>query len=83
MQVTDAYAKAHFSELLKAVESGEVVEIVRCNKLVANLVPAPSTTNSPKLGTAPPSVRILDPNWAKPLSKKQMRDLLGKRSPHQ
>jgi len=28
------------------------------------------------LGTAPPSVRIIDPNWAKPLTQRQMRNLV-------
>ncbi len=77
MQVTSAYAKANFPELLKTVEKGETVQITRYNKPVASLVPytTPQGTQ-PKLGTAPSSVKVVDPNWAKPLTRQQMRSLI-------
>ncbi len=79
MQVTSAYAKANFSKLLKAVEHGEIVQITRNNKPIASLVPYEASNKAkPQLGTAPPPVKIIDPNWAKPLTRKQMNDLLGK-----
>lgn len=81
MQVTSAYAKANLPELLKAVENGETVQITRYSKPVATLIRyvAPRKAG-PKLGTAPPSVRIIDPNWAKPLTRRQMRDLIERGS---
>lgn len=74
MQVTSTYAKA---ELLNAVENGETVQITRYNKPVASLIPYSARQSvGPKLGTAPPSVQIIDPNWAKPLKRQQMSDLI-------
>ncbi len=79
MQVTSAFAKANLHRLLKAVENGETVEITRYNKPIASLVPyAASRSMEPKLGTAPSSVKILDPNWAKPLTPQKMKKLLEK-----
>ncbi len=81
MQVTSAYAKAKLPELLKVVENGETVQITRYNKPIASLIPYSAQQSvGPKLGTAPPSVRIIDPNWAKPLTRREMRDLLEKGS---
>lgn len=79
MQVTAAYAKANLSELLKAVERGQVVEITRYNKPVASLVPHITVASGrpvPVFGTAPASVKILDPDWAKPMTVRQMKRLL-------
>lgn len=77
MQVTSAYAKANLPELLKAVENGESVQITRYNKPVATLVPYETAqTAAPKLGTAPSSVKIVDPDWAKPLTRREMKKLL-------
>ncbi|MDQ2842509.1 MAG: type II toxin-antitoxin system Phd/YefM family antitoxin [Acidobacteriota bacterium] len=81
MQVTSAYAKTNLPELLKAVENGETVQITRYNKLVASLVPyTASQSVTPRLGTAPASVKILDPNWANPLTAQELDDLLEKGS---
>lgn len=81
MEVTAAYAKANLAELLKATENGETVRITRYNKPVATLVPyLPSNATAPKLGTAPDSVKIIDPNWAKALTREEMIDLLEKGS---
>ncbi len=81
MQVSSAYAKANLPELLKAVENGATVQITRYNKPVASLVPYTATRDmAPKLGTAPNSVKIIDPNWAKALTRREMNDLLEKGS---
>jgi prevent-host-death family protein len=82
MQVTSAYAKARLPELLKAVEKGETVQITRYNKPIASLVPysAPTKSIAPILGTAPPSVKIIDPHWAKPLTERELNDLVEKGS---
>jgi prevent-host-death family protein len=77
MQVTSTYAKANLSELLKAVEKGETVQITHYNKLVASLVPYTASQGAqPKLGTAPSSVKVVDPDWAKPLTRQQMKSLV-------
>lgn len=77
MQVTSAYAKANLPTLLKAVENGETIEITRYHRPIASLVPHRTAQSvKPRLGTAPSSVKIIDPHWAKALTAKQMRDLL-------
>ncbi len=77
MQVSAAYAKANLPELLRAVENGETVQITRYNKPIANLVPSSASKDAaPKLGTAPGSVKIIDPNWARALTKSEMNELL-------
>jgi prevent-host-death family protein len=70
MQVTSVYAKANLPELLKTVEKGETVYITRYNKPVARLVPYTAPQGEqPKLGTAPSSVKVVDPDWARPLTR--------------
>jgi len=77
MQVTSAYAKANFPDLLRAVEKGETVQITRYNKPVASLVPYTASPDTrPRLGTAPSSVKIVDPDWAKSLTQQQMESLI-------
>ena len=77
VQVTSAYAKAKLPELLKAVENGETVQITRYNKPIASLVPYMASQGAqPRLGTAPSSVKIVDPDWAKPLTRRQMKNLI-------
>ena len=73
MEVTAAYAKANLPELLKAVENGQRVTISRYNKPVADLVPSSKHARRPvpKFGTGK-GVKIIDPNWAKPMTKKQL-----------
>lgn len=78
MQVTLTHAKTHLPDLLKAVENGATVVITRYKKPIASLVPYSSVKRiQPKLGTAPPSVRIIDSNWAKPLTEKELNDLVS------
>ena len=45
----------------------------------ANFSELLGTTNTtvPKLGTAPSSVQIIDPNWANPLIADEMNELFG------
>ena len=72
MEVTAAYAKAHLPELLKAVEAGTRVTISRYNKPIADLVPAQSKRPAPRrFGTGKGKVKILDPNWDKPIETEE------------
>lgn len=72
MEVTAAYAKAHLPELLKAVEAGTRVTISRYNKPIADLVPAQSKRPEPRrFGTGKEKVKILDPNWDKPIKTEE------------
>jgi prevent-host-death family protein len=77
MDVNVAFAKNHLSELLKAVENGETVTISRYNKPVAQLGPikGSSKATAPKFGMGT-NIKILDPNWAKPMTKKQLEQFI-------
>lgn len=65
-RVSAAEAKAHFGELLRAIERGETVTIERYNKPFAKLVPANAGRKRPPLvGFFDGVVTVLDPDWAK------------------
>lgn len=73
MKVTAAFAKAHLPDLLKAVERGESVTISRYRKPVAVLSPAREATKPKrKLGTLKGKIKILDPNWAAPMTNEEV-----------
>ena len=66
LNVSAAQAKAHFGELLRAIERGETVTIERYNKPFAKLVPANIPGKRPSLvGFFDGVITVLDPNWAK------------------
>ncbi len=76
--VTAAYAKANLGALLERVKHGERLTILRYNKPVAELAPpAESSRPIPKLGTGKGKVKILDRNWADPLTEKELNDLFS------
>ena len=71
--VTAAYAKAHLPELLNTVEAGESVTISRYNKPLADLVPSRVLLRPvPKFGTLKGKVKVIDPNWADPLTDEEL-----------
>jgi prevent-host-death family protein len=71
VNVTAAYAKANLPELLKAVENGEIVTISRYNKPIADLVPSKKAVPAaPRFGTGKGKVKILRPDWDKPIATK-------------
>ena len=72
MNVNASYAKANLPELLKAVERGKKVTICRYNKPVAELVPAKPPRKIPKFGTLKGKIKIIDPNWAAPMSDEEV-----------
>jgi prevent-host-death family protein len=76
--VTAAYAKANLGQLLEQVIQGERILISRYNKPVAELSPPNQEKRpKPKLGTGRGKVKILDPNWAKPMTDKEIEDMFG------
>lgn len=76
MEVSAAYAKNNLSELLKAVEGGETVIIRRYNKPVASMSPIDGASRpAPRFGMGR-NVKILDPGWAKPMTKKQLTQFI-------
>jgi prevent-host-death family protein len=68
MTVTASYAKANLPELLKAVARGKSITISRYNKPVAELTPPTPRKVQRKLGTLKGKIKIIDPNWAAPMT---------------
>lgn len=76
--VTAAYAKANLGQLLEQVVQGERILIARYNKPVAELSrPRKGKRPKPKLGTGKGKIKILDPNWAKPMTDKEIKEMFG------
>ena len=70
MQVSVANAKNRLPELIKAVEQGEQVTIARRGVPVVDLVR--TTTRKRKFGTLQGKIKIIDPNWWKPMSDEEV-----------
>lgn len=76
--VTAAYAKANLGQLLERVAQGERILISRYNKPIAELSsPKREERPKPKLGTGKGKAKILDPNWAKPMTDEEMERMFG------
>jgi prevent-host-death family protein len=72
MQISVADAKNKLPELIRAVEGGESVTICRRGVPVADLVRTKEPTRKKrKLGTLRGKIRILDPNWWKPMTDEE------------
>ena len=72
-RVTAAYAKTNLPELLKAVEQGQTVTILRYNKPVADLVPSKQSVKpAPKFGTGAGKIKIIDPHCFDPMTDEEV-----------
>lgn len=70
MLISVADAKNQLSQLIRAVEDGEVVIITRSGKPVAQLTPAPKTKRKVRLGTMRNQI-VLKPGWDAPITEEQ------------
>jgi antitoxin (DNA-binding transcriptional repressor) of toxin-antitoxin stability system len=69
VNVTASYARTHLPELLKAVQQGKTITISRYDRPIADLAPSKKAAKPPRrFGTLKGKVKILDPNWAAPLT---------------
>jgi prevent-host-death family protein len=81
MKVSVADAKNNLPELIRAVEDGESVTICRRGAPVVDIV----RTKEPgrkkrKFGTLKGKIQILDPDWWKPMTDKEVDAFLEGRS---
>jgi antitoxin (DNA-binding transcriptional repressor) of toxin-antitoxin stability system len=78
MRVSIAAAKKKLPELIRAVENGESVTVCRRGVPVVDLVRsnAPSGRKR-RLGTMRGKIKIIDPDWWKPMTDKEIEDLFG------
>lgn len=79
MKVSASYAKANLPELLDAVERGQTISISRYNKRIAELGPPRNRVKraARKFGTLKGKVRVIDPNWAAPMSRAELDEFLS------
>ena len=78
MKVSVADAKNKLPELIKAVENGDQVTICRRGVPVVDIVRTQKPKREmPKFGTLRGKIQILDPDWWKPMTDKEVEDLFG------
>ena len=78
MDVSVADAKNKLPELIKAAEQGERVTICRRGVPVVDLVRTKKPSlKKPLLGTLRGKIQILDPDWWKPMTDKEVDELFG------
>lgn len=80
MQVSVADAKNKLPELIKAVEDGEPVTICRRGVPVVDIVRTKKPVLKKRtLGTLRGQIKILDPDWWKPMTDEEVEAFLGGR----
>ena len=80
MKVSVAEAKNKLPRLIKAVEDGESVTIYRHGTPVVDLVrTTKARPEKPAFGTLKDKVRVVDPDWWKPMADDEVDDLLDGR----
>jgi prevent-host-death family protein len=80
MKVSVAEAKNQLPKLIKAVEDGESVTIYRHGTPVVDIVrTSKAYPDKPKFGTLKDRVKVLDPDWWKPMTDDEVDALLDGR----
>ena len=80
MQVSVADAKNKLPELIKAVEEGETVTICRRGVPVVDVVRTKKSSGKKrKLGTLKGKIRIVDPDWWKPMTDEEVEKFVSGR----
>ena len=80
MQVSVADAKNKLPELIKAVEDGEPVTICRRGVPVVDMVRTRKPSRKVrKLGTMKGKIKIIDPEWWKPMTDEEADDFMSGR----
>ena len=80
MRFNLADARKKLPELIKAVERGETVTICRRGLPVADLVRAEAATRKKrKFGTLRGKIKIIDPDWWKPMNDEEVEAFLDGR----
>jgi prevent-host-death family protein len=80
MQVSVADAKNKLPKLIRAVEDGQPVTICRRGVPVVEIVRSKKPTHKQRtLGTLRGKIQVLDPNWWKPMTEREVKDFLAGR----
>jgi prevent-host-death family protein len=77
MQVSVADAKNKLPKLIKAVEDGESVTICRRGVPVVDIVRTKEPTGKKrKFGTMKGKMKVIDPDWWKPMTDEEVDDFI-------
>ena len=77
MEFSVADAKNKLPELIKAVEDGKSVTICRRGVPVVDIVRTQkSKREKPRFGTLRGKIKILDPDWWKPMTDEEVDDFI-------
>jgi len=77
MEFSVADAKNKLPELIKAVEDGEAVTICRRGVPVVDIVRTKVPTRKKRIfGRLKGKIKIVDPNWWKPMTDEEVDDFL-------
>lgn len=77
MRVSITGAQKRLPELIKAVENGQEVAICRRGVPVVDLVPTRKMAKKPiKLGTLRGKIKIIDPDWWKPMTDEEAENFI-------
>jgi prevent-host-death family protein len=80
MQVSVADAKNKLPQLIKAVEDGAPVTICRRGVPVVDIVRTKKPVRKKRvLGTLRGQIKIIDPNWWKPMTDEEVEDFIAGR----
>jgi antitoxin (DNA-binding transcriptional repressor) of toxin-antitoxin stability system len=80
MKVSVAQAKNKLTALIKAVENGETVTICRRGEPAVDLVRTTSSSGrKPRFGTMKDKIKIIDPDWSKPMTDAEVDAMLDER----
>ena len=80
MKVSVAEAKNKLTALIRAVENGETVTICRRGEPAVDLIRTTSPLGrKPKFGTMKDKIKIIDPNWAEPMTDAEVDAMLDER----
>jgi antitoxin (DNA-binding transcriptional repressor) of toxin-antitoxin stability system len=80
MKVSVADAKNKLPELIKAVENGETVTICRRGVPTVDIVRTKTPTGrTPRFGTLKDKIKIIDPDWWKPMTDEEVDAMLDER----
>jgi prevent-host-death family protein len=80
MKVSVAEAKNKLPELIKAAEHGEPVTVCRRGIPVVDIVRTKKPTRKKRtLGTLKGKIQVLDPDWWKPMTDKEVETFLAAR----
>jgi prevent-host-death family protein len=80
MEFSVADAKNKLPELIKAAEKGESVTICRRGVPIVDIVRTKKPTRKKRtLGTLRGKIRVLDPNWWKPMTSEELDAFLAGR----